>query len=66
MAKKKIAMVQPPLSYPKLTNLIKLLDALNNDRAYTVISHKGKTWEIHFEGDEESMILFEGEKPETN
>ena len=52
-----LAMVKPPPNkrtvgakhaVPTLEHILK---QLGNDRAYTVISHKGNTWVIHFEGD---------------
>jgi hypothetical protein len=40
-----VGAVREPLS------LEQILERLGNDRAYTVISHKGSTWVVHFEGD---------------
>jgi hypothetical protein len=49
---KKIAMVQPKPQGPSgPPSLEQILERLGNDRAYTVISHKGSTWVVHFEGD---------------
>ena len=50
---KKTAMVQPTPVGPvrKSPTLEQILKRLGNDRAYTVISHKGNTWLVHFEGD---------------
>jgi hypothetical protein len=73
--KKKVAMVTPvpqtgdrpiirgPGSAAKLAMALQII---GNDRAYTVISVKGNTWTVHFEGDSEpKIIVFEGEKPEV-
>jgi hypothetical protein len=50
---------------PDQMKLIKVLELLGNDRAYTVISQVGKTWLIQFEGDVgPTTITFEGENPE--
>jgi hypothetical protein len=57
---KKTAMVQPKPRGPSSPSvgavreppsLEQVLERLGNDRAYTVISHKGSTWVVHFEGD---------------
>jgi hypothetical protein len=50
---KKTAMVQtPPIgAVREPPSLEQVLERLGNDRAYTVISHKGSTWVVHFEGD---------------
>ena len=63
----KVAMVQNKPAIPDQFKLIKLLELIGNDRAYTVISHKGNTWVLHFEGDyDHTIITLEGEKPEIN
>jgi hypothetical protein len=60
---KKTALVQPKPAIPDHLKLIKALELIGNDRAYTTISQKGNTWEIQFEGDEHSTVItFEGEK----
>jgi hypothetical protein len=66
MAKKR-AMVQPAPKVPgSAAKLAVALQIIGNDRAYTVISVKGNTWTVHFEGDSEpKIIVFEGEKPEV-
>jgi hypothetical protein len=64
---KKRAMVQPaPIVPGTALKLAMALKIIGNDRAYTVISIKGNTWTVHFEGDTEpKTIIFEGEKPEV-
>jgi hypothetical protein len=61
-----VAMVQPAPKEPgSAIKLAMALQILGNDRAYTVISVKGNTWTVHFEGDSEPKIItFEDEKPE--
>jgi hypothetical protein len=66
---KKIAMVQPkPVGADGIRpdgkrpttdalDLIKILELMHNNRAYTVISHEGNTWVVHFEGDVEHMTI---------
>jgi hypothetical protein len=64
------AMVKPtprvPSGKPATSDqmkLIKVLDLIGNDRAYTVISQAGKIWTIQFEGDAgPTTITFDGEK----
>lgn len=55
-----LAMVKPIPRVPSgppvgarhvLPTLESILKKLGNNRAYTVISHKGSTWVVHFEGD---------------
>ena len=63
MAGKKIAMVQMPPMSPAV-ELALLLAEIGNNRAYTVLSHEGKTWVIHFEGDTEfTRLVFKEDKP---
>jgi len=64
MAKKQ-AMVQAPPLGPTV-QLALLLQMIGNNRSYTVISHEGNVWTIHFEGDyDHTVIRFEGDKPEV-
>jgi len=72
--KKKVAMVAPVpqtsdhtvIRGPSSARLAVALKILGNDRAYTVISIKGNTWTVHFEGDTEpKVIVFEDDKPEV-
>jgi hypothetical protein len=73
----KIAMVQPkprvPSGTPRVPSgkpakpdqmkLIKILELIGNDRAYTVLSHIGKTWVIQFKGDAgPTTITINGDK----
>ncbi|OGN99035.1 MAG: hypothetical protein A2Z71_03325 [Chloroflexi bacterium RBG_13_50_21] len=59
---KKTAMVQsppqrvevkpPPVKARQvLPTLEQILRRMGNNRAYTVINHKGNVWVVHFEGD---------------
>jgi hypothetical protein len=64
MAKKR-SMVQPPPIGPAV-QLALLLQKIGNDRAYTVLSHEGNTWTLHFEGDHApTVLLFDDDKPES-
>jgi precorrin-6B methylase 1 len=65
MTRKK-AMVQPaPMVPGSAARLAMALQIIGNDRAYTVVSIKGNTSTVHFEGDTEpKVIVFEGDKPE--
>jgi hypothetical protein len=49
------AMVAPPPS--KVYSFLDWLDDICNDRAYTVISHKGNTWVIQLEGDDKPKTI---------
>lgn len=60
MAKKKTAMVKPKPTGPEPEQtsfkgsditLEFLLGKLNNNRPYTILSHEGKSWRLHFYGD---------------
>ena len=63
-ASTKVAMVAPK---PKDPSLIDLLEMLGNDRPYTVISHHGNTWVIHFSGDDQpKKLIYDGVKPEIS
>jgi hypothetical protein len=57
-----LAMVKPPpkkssIETQHAASLEEILQRLGNDRAYTVISHKGNSWVIHFEGDESPKTI---------
>lgn len=74
MAKKKVAMLapvpkfsdRPVISGPSSARLAVALSIIGNDRAYTVLSIKGNTWVVHFEGDTTPKIItFESDKPEV-
>jgi hypothetical protein len=69
---KRVAMVKPvPVgahgdapTVGAAVQLALMLQHLGNNRAYTVISHEGNVFTVHFEGDyAPTVLIFEGEKP---
>ena len=54
---RKTTMVQPKPANPDLLELLKLLELMGNNRAYTVINHDDNTWVVHFEGDTDHTII---------
>ena len=54
---RKTTMVQPKPANPDLLELLKLLELMGNNRAYTVINHDYKKWVVHFEGDTDHTII---------
>ena len=55
MAKK---MVKPP---PQIddgpVDITQILKAIGEDRSYTVIKTNGKSWVLHFEGDDQPCVI---------